>query len=65
MLENLIEKDPLASDNNKTQRYSKFKTVATELETFCEFTIKPATKATNSIHTSKYTIWSFFPINFL
>ena len=47
MLENLIEKDPLASDNNKTQRNSKFKTVATELETFCEFTIQPATKATN------------------
>ena len=42
---------------------SRFRTVQTELEAIWDFVVMPATTATNAVHTSKYSIWSFLPLN--
>ena len=42
---------------------SRFKTVQSEIEAIWEFVVMPAAKPTNSIHTSKYSVWSFLPLN--
>lgn len=62
------QKDPATRLKSKrvtnADRVSMFRTVMEELEEMWEFEIKSGTKqSSNSVRTSKYTLWSFLPLN--